>query len=105
MTVYCERAPKQALIVLWEASDRICGKRLKPLLRLLVPALERHGHLKLDEEIRGKVLSMSAATIYRLLCAARSVTGTKKPRRVTPEIRRRRPFSMICTVGAMGITE
>ena len=52
-------------IVLWEASDRICGKRLKPLLRIPVPALERHGHLKLDEVIRGKVLAMSAATIDR----------------------------------------
>jgi hypothetical protein len=89
-TIY-DSAAKQALIVLWEASDRICGKRLKPLLRLLVPALEQHGHLKLDEVIRGKVLSMSAATIDRLLRAARSVTGAKKPRRVTPEIRRRIP--------------
>src|SRR5580700_10531904 len=46
-TIY-DDAAKQALIVLWEASDRVCGKRLKPLLRILVPALERHGHLKLD---------------------------------------------------------
>jgi len=28
-------AVKEALIVLWEASDRICGKRLKALLPLL----------------------------------------------------------------------
>jgi hypothetical protein len=47
-TLYDEAA-KQALIVLWEASDRVCGKRLKPLLRILLPSLERHGHLKLDE--------------------------------------------------------
>jgi hypothetical protein len=84
-------AAKQALFVLWEASDRVCGKRLKPLLRLLLPALERHGHLKLDEVIRSKVLSMSAATIDRLLRTARSVTRARKPRRVTPEIRRRIP--------------
>ena len=89
-TIY-DAAAKQALTVLWEASDRVCGKRLKPLLRLLVPALERHGHLKLDEVIRGKVLSMSAATIDRLLRTARSATRARKPRRVTPEIRRRIP--------------
>ncbi len=59
-TLY-DDAAKQALIVLWEASDRICGKRLKPLLSILLPALERHGHLKLDETIRSKVLAMSAA--------------------------------------------
>src|SRR5208283_3218403 len=61
-TIY-DDAAKQALIVLWEASDRVCGKRLKPLLNILLPALERHGHLKLDEAIRTKVLAMSAATI------------------------------------------
>jgi hypothetical protein len=35
--------------VLWEAGDRICGKRLKALLPLLVKAMERHGHLQLEE--------------------------------------------------------
>jgi hypothetical protein len=87
-TIY-DDAAKQALIVLWEASDRVCGKRLKPLLAILVPALERHGHLKLDEAIRAKVLAMSAATIDRLLRAPRNATRTRKIRRVTPEIRRR----------------
>jgi len=87
-TIY-DDAAKQALIVLWEASDRVCGKRLKPLLRILVPALERHGHLKLDDLIRTKVLAMSAATIDRLLRAPRNATRTRKLRRVTPEIRRR----------------
>jgi hypothetical protein len=87
-TIY-DDAAKQALIVLWEASDRVCGKRLKPLLQILLPALERHGHLKLDEAIRDKVLAMSAATIDRLLRAPRNATRTRKLRRVTPEIRRR----------------
>lgn len=62
-----DEAARGALIVLWEASDRICGKRLKALLPILLPALERNGHLKLDEEIRHKILSMSASTIDRLL--------------------------------------
>jgi hypothetical protein len=87
-TIY-DDAAKQALIVLWEASDRVCGKRLKPLLRILLPALERHGHLKLDDLIRTKMLAMSAATIDRLLRAPRNATRTRKLRRVTPEIRRR----------------
>lgn len=87
-TLY-DDAAKQALIVLWEASDRVCGKRLKALLKILLPALERHGHLKLDEAIRSKVLAMSAATIDRLLRVARRATGAKKRRRVIPDIRRR----------------
>lgn len=38
-----DEAVRQALIVLWEASDRFCGKRLKPLLPLLVPSLDSSG--------------------------------------------------------------
>ena len=34
---------KDALVALWEASDRICGKRLKVMIPTLLPALERHG--------------------------------------------------------------
>ena len=65
--------------MLWEASDRVCGKRLKALLPILLPALERNGHLKLDEQIRPKILSMSAATIDRLLRTPRNAGRTKRP--------------------------
>jgi hypothetical protein len=84
-----DEAARGALIVLWEASDRICGKRLKALLPILLPALERNGHLKLEEEIRHKILSMSAATIDRLLQVPRRTTRTRKPARIVPEPRRR----------------
>jgi hypothetical protein len=43
-------AVREALVLIWEASDRICGKRLKPLMPLLIEAMERHGHLKLAPE-------------------------------------------------------
>lgn len=56
-------AVREALVVLWEAGDRICGKRLKPLIPLLIPAMERHGHLALDETVRLRLLEISAATI------------------------------------------
>jgi len=55
-----DEATRAALIVLWEASDRVCGKRLKALLPILLAALERNGHLNLNAEIRPKILSMSA---------------------------------------------
>jgi hypothetical protein len=84
-----DEAARAALIVMWEASDRVCGKRLKALLPILLPALERNGHLKLHQEIRSKLLSMSAATIDRLLRMPRSASRTKKPPRVVPEPRRR----------------
>jgi len=41
-------AVHQALVMLWEAADRICGKRLRALLPVLIESMERHGHLRLD---------------------------------------------------------
>ena len=46
-----QEAVKEALIVRWEASDRICCKWVKALLPLLVEAMERHGHLHLEVHI------------------------------------------------------
>src|SRR5688572_16782561 len=43
-------AVREALLVLWGASDRICGKRLKALVPVLLDAMERHGHLDLAPE-------------------------------------------------------
>lgn len=51
-----DAAVQAALVVVWEASDRICGKRLKALLPVLVPAMERHGHLRLDDPVRRPLL-------------------------------------------------
>ncbi len=81
-----DEAVLQALVVLWEASDRICGKRLGPLLPLLIDSLERHGHLRLDEDIRKKLLRISASTIDRLLAPARA-TGARKRRHSPPVVR------------------
>ena len=67
-----DEAVRQALTVLWEAADRVCGKRLKALIPMLVDAMERHGHLDLDPVIRTKILQVSAATIDRVLAGARS---------------------------------
>ena len=57
-------AVREALIVLWEASDRICGKRLRPLLPILVEAMERHGHLQLVPEVRTRLLAICSAAIW-----------------------------------------
>jgi hypothetical protein len=69
------------LIVFWEAADRISGKRLVPLLPLLVSALERHGRLVLDAATRSKVLQVSPATADRLLRAARQQAACGRVRR------------------------
>jgi hypothetical protein len=76
-----DEAVRQALIVLWEAGDRVCGKRLKVLIPVLIDAMERHGHLQLDPVVKAKLLQVSAATIDRALGDARShVDGQRKRR-------------------------
>ena len=57
-----DEAVTEGLVVLWEASDHVCGERLKALLPILVPALERHGHLALDARVREQLMAVSAAT-------------------------------------------
>ncbi len=76
-----DEAVRQALIVLWETADRLCGKRLKALIPLLVDAMERHGHLSLDPTVKDKLLGMSAATIDRALRVTREQIDGQRKRR------------------------
>ena len=76
-----DEAVCQALIVLWEAGDRLCGKRLKPLIPVLITAMERHGHLDLDALVKARLLQISAATIDRSLSDARAHIDGKRRRR------------------------
>jgi hypothetical protein len=58
-------AIKSVLIVLWETSGRVCGKRLKPMIPALMQRLD--GQLQLGDAERALVLAVSASTIDRLL--------------------------------------
>src|SRR6201993_507792 len=72
---------KDALTALWEASDRVCGKRLKVMITTLLPALEQHGRLKLGKGDRDLVLAASAATIDRLLVDVKIAASGGRRRR------------------------
>ena len=78
-----QEAVREALVVLWEAADRICGKRLKAAIPFLVEAMERHGHLRLEEGVRSQLMAMSAATMDRHLRSIREQAyGGRKKRGV-----------------------
>ena len=83
-------ATREALIVVWEASDRICGKRLRPLVPVLVEAMERYGHLRLAPEVRISLLALSAATIDRSLRNVRQQAGRSMRRKAPPSAALRR---------------
>jgi hypothetical protein len=72
-----------ALVVVWQAADCPCGKRLAPFLPELVAALERCGELRLLPEVRAQLVGLSAATIDRLLASERRMVG-RQPYRASP---------------------
>jgi hypothetical protein len=77
-----DEAVGEALTIVWEAADRICGKRLRQVIAGLVEAMERHGHLRLDPGVRGSLLCMSAATMDRLLRTVRDRAKQGRRRRM-----------------------
>ncbi|MFQ5343436.1 MAG: transposase family protein [Anaerolineae bacterium] len=69
-----------ALVKVWEAGDRMCGKLLVAVLPVLVEGLERHGEMRLSARVREALMSISAATIDRRLRGWRKNLG-RQPRR------------------------
>jgi len=61
----------QPLRFIWAVLDAPSGKRLAPFMFEAIDALERSGELRLDPELRAKLLRVSAATIDRLLAPER----------------------------------
>jgi hypothetical protein len=61
-----------ALRKVWIVCDCICGKRLAPYLKVIVPVLIAHNELEVDTETAEKLVRISAATIDRLLAPERA---------------------------------
>ena len=75
---------QQALASAWTAASGRRGKRPVPSLPGLIPALERHGHLRLSDAARQQVPALSPATADRLLRPLRRPHGltTTRPGRL-----------------------
>lgn len=60
-----------ALRFVWAALSGPADKRLAPFMGEAVEALERHGELELSQEVKAKLLKVSASTIDRALAPDR----------------------------------
>ena len=60
-------AVAEALRVAWEATDRLCSRRLHPFLPELIAVLRRHGDGRMAAEVTDQLCQMSPSTIDRLL--------------------------------------
>ncbi len=55
-----------ALNVAWEATDRLCSRRLQPFLPELVAILKAKGELRVSKETEAQLCRLSASTIDRI---------------------------------------
>lgn len=86
------------MTALWEALDRVCGKRLNVMIPILLPALEQHGRLKPGLADRDPVFAITPATIDRLLVdVGVAASGGRRRRRAGfySTIRRKVPIRPI----------
>lgn len=58
---------QRALVQIWELLDYVCGKRLVAIMPEIIVKLEEFNELSLEEEVRTKLMRVSAATADRLL--------------------------------------
>lgn len=73
---YTEPSLLEALKRIWLTADQPCGKRLKPILRLWLPSYEAT-YGTLSDDVKQKILNISAASIDRLLKAIRPTNQPK----------------------------
>lgn len=74
----------EALVKVWEVGDRMCSKLLVAVMPDLVSALERHGELELERDVRAQLLEVSAASVDRLLRRHRRGLGLQPRRPSSP---------------------
>ena len=67
----------EALKTIWEASDRLCSRRLQPFLPEMIKVLRQHGEQRLDAATKVQLSRMSQSTIDRMLKPYRKLGGRK----------------------------
>jgi hypothetical protein len=81
--IYNDPTFHAALLGCWHAANDICAERLQPFLPELVAKLEDCGELRVSDDTRALLCSVSRATVARQLTAAKRRTtvplGTTKP--------------------------
>lgn len=80
----CDAAAVRVLMRWWEPLDEPGGKRLAPVLRRVIQALERHGELQLAPFVRPRRLAIALATVDRPPAAERRARRLTSRATTTP---------------------
>jgi len=73
-----------ALRKVWEASDRLCSKRLQPFIGEMVRVMRQYSELTINARVEAELCRMSPATIDRLLRPWRRLGGRRPPTTTKP---------------------
>jgi len=76
----------EPLKTIWEASDRLCSKRLKPFLPEMIKVLKNKKELQVEASIEAQLVRLSAATIDRRLKPFRQKGGRKSRSATKPSL-------------------
>jgi hypothetical protein len=74
-TMYKDVMPP--LRAIWEASDRLCSKRLQPFIPEMIKVLRQHGEQQIDASAERQLCRISPSTIDRLLRPCRKLGGRR----------------------------
>lgn len=74
--------PLDALRKVWEASDRLCSKRLKPFIGELTKVMLQHGELAVNASVEAELCHIIPSAIDRLLRLWRRLGG-RRPLSIT----------------------
>jgi len=75
---------RKALVKIWAVLDCPCGKRLVAVLPETVKKLEKFSEISLTDEVRDKLMTISASTADRLLAGERKKFELKSRARTRP---------------------
>jgi len=67
----------QPLKSIWEASDRLCSRRLQPFIPEMIRVLRRQGEIHIDSDIQAQLTKLSPSTIDRMLRPYRQRGGRR----------------------------
>ncbi len=73
-----------ALLPIWAILNYPCGRRLVAVLPQVTEKLEKYGEITVSEPVRGKLLSISAASADRLLASERKKLELKSRSKTKP---------------------
>ena len=62
---------------IWEISDRLCSRRLKPFIPEMIQVLRRQGEIQIDSDAEAQLTKLSPSTIDRMLRPYRQKGGRK----------------------------